>query len=75
MSVANSKQPARENSVSGAIWIALALVLIIEGIGPMLFPEKWKQYIHQLSAQPSEQLRTIGGVLVTIGVVSLMFLV
>ncbi len=60
--------------MSGAIWIALALVLIIEGIGPMLFPKKWKQYILQISLQPTEQLRTIGGVLVTIGVVSLVFL-
>lgn len=61
--------------MSEAILIALALVLVIEGIGPMLFPSKWKIYIMQLASQPSEQLRTIGGVMVTIGVVSLVFLI
>ena len=57
------------------ILIAFALVMIIEGIGPMLFPAKWKSYLMQISVQPTEQLRTIGGVLVTIGIVSLFFLV
>lgn len=61
--------------MSGVIWAALALVLIIEGIGPMLFPNAWKRYISELSSQPTEQIRTIGGVLVTIGCVSLLFLI
>lgn len=52
----------------------MALVLVIEGIGPMLFPKKWQHYIHSLLQQPVEQLRTIGGILVTVGVVSLYFL-
>ena len=56
------------------ILMALALVMIIEGLGPMLFPTKWKMYMMQVSGQPAEQLRTIGGVLVTIGIVSLFFL-
>lgn len=47
---------------------------MIEGIGPMLFPKRWKSYIYQIATQPNEQLRTIGGVMVTIGVVSLFFL-
>jgi len=60
--------------LSITILIALALVMVIEGIGPMLFPAKWKSYLMQVSAQPVDQLRTIGGVLVTIGIVSLFFL-
>lgn len=56
------------------IFIALAVVMIIEGLGPLLFPVKWKSYLMQVSAQPADQLRTVGGVLVTIGVVSLFFL-
>ncbi|GAC35326.1 DUF2065 domain-containing protein [Paraglaciecola polaris] len=54
--------------------IACALVLIIEGIGPMLFPNKWRLYLQQLVEQPVNQLRSVGGVLVTIGLVSLFFL-
>jgi uncharacterized protein YjeT (DUF2065 family) len=53
---------------------AFALVLIVEGLGPMLFPNKWQQFIQQLSQQPSNQLRTMGGVLVTIGIVCLYYL-
>ncbi|TRY33482.1 DUF2065 domain-containing protein [Aliiglaciecola sp. M165] len=55
--------------------MAFAIVLVIEGLGPMLFPKRWKNYILQISSQPTEQLRTIGGVMVTIGLVSLIFLV
>ncbi|MFA3791587.1 DUF2065 domain-containing protein [Aliiglaciecola sp. SL4] len=57
------------------IFIAFSIVLLIEGIGPMLFPRRWKSYIYQIASQPSEQLRTIGGVMVIIGAVSLFFLV
>ena len=63
-----------ENPVSDALWMALALVLIVEGLGPMLFPNRWLNYIRQLSAQPVSQLRTIGGIMVTVGVVCLIFL-
>ncbi|WP_158771913.1 MULTISPECIES: DUF2065 domain-containing protein [unclassified Paraglaciecola] len=54
--------------------IAGALVLIIEGLGPMLFPNKWRNYLQQMVEQPANQLRSVGGVLVTIGLVSLFFL-
>ncbi|GGD76298.1 DUF2065 domain-containing protein [Lacimicrobium alkaliphilum] len=60
--------------MSDAIWLALAMVLIIEGIGPMLFPNKWQQYIQQLAAQPPSQLRTMGGIMVIIGAVTLFYL-
>ena len=56
------------------LFIALALVLIIEGIGPMLFPNKWQAYMRQMAEQPSHQLRSFGGVLVTIGVVCLFYM-
>lgn len=55
-------------------WIALALVLVIEGLGPMLFPNKWRNYLQSFSEQPIEQLRTIGGVMVVLGLVSLWYL-
>jgi len=61
-------------TLGNTILIAFSLVLVIEGIGPMLFPKRWKSYIYQIATQPNEQLRTIGGVMVTIGVVSLFFL-
>ena len=56
------------------ILIAIALVLIVEGLGPMLFANKWQRFLQQVSQQPVNQLRTMGGILVTIGVVSLIYL-
>ena len=52
---------------------ALALVLIVEGLGPLLFPNKWRRYLLQVSQQPSNQLRQIGGVLVVFGVLLLLY--
>ena len=52
---------------------ALAMVLIIEGVGPLLFPNKWRNYLLQISQQPSNQLRQIGGVLVIFGTLLLLF--
>lgn len=56
------------------LWPALALVLVIEGIGPLLFPDRWRLYLLKLSQHSSNELRQIGGVLVVIGSVSLYYL-
>lgn len=57
------------------LWPALALVLIIEGIGPLLFPDRWRLYLLQVSQHPSNKLRQLGGVLVVTGLVSLFYLI
>ncbi|GMM69511.1 DUF2065 domain-containing protein [Alteromonas sp. MTD1] len=51
----------------------LAIVLIVEGIGPLLFPNKWRNYLLQVSQQPINQLRQMGGVLVIIGTLLLLY--
>lgn len=56
------------------LWPAMALVCIIEGLGPLLFPDRWRLYLLRISQQPSNQLRQIGGVLVILGAVSLYYL-
>jgi uncharacterized protein YjeT (DUF2065 family) len=61
-------------SFGEVILMAVAMVLIVEGIGPMFFANKWQGFLQQISQQPVSQLRTMGGVLVTIGVVSLIYL-
>ena len=38
---------------------ALAMVLIIEGLGPLLFPNKWRNYLQKLSQQPSNELLSL----------------
>ena len=29
--------------MNSTIWLALALVLVLEGLGPMLYPKAWKE--------------------------------
>ena len=53
-------------------WIAaLGLVLVIEGIGPMLVPNGWREVVTQMASQPDNLLRRLGGILVTVGLVIL----
>ncbi|MGK0409736.1 MAG: hypothetical protein ACJASB_001894 [Shewanella psychromarinicola] len=51
---------------------AFGLVLILEGLGPLLFPNKWQKYLLELSTQKQNFLRRLGGCLVTIGVILLI---
>ncbi|MGD8234445.1 DUF2065 domain-containing protein [Vibrio sp. TRT 1302] len=52
-----------------ALWLAFGLVLIVEGLGPLLAPKGWRNMVAQLSEQPDNQLRRIGGCLVVAGAV------
>ncbi|MEI6860327.1 MAG: DUF2065 domain-containing protein [Shewanella sp.] len=54
------------------IMLALAVVLIIEGIGPLLFPNRWKAYLKEISNQNQQLLQRFGGALVTAGIVLLI---
>lgn len=51
------------------IWSAVALVLILEGLGPMLFPGGWRKFIASVTGLPDRLLRRFGGGLVVAGVV------
>ncbi len=60
--------------MSNSLWLALGLVLIVEGLGPLLAPNGWRNMIKQLSDQEDNQLRRIGGCLVvTGGVIAYVF--
>ena len=54
------------------LWAALALVLILEGLVPFVSPGGYKNMVQQMSAMPEKTLRTIGLLLIVIGLVSLM---
>ena len=53
--------------------IGLAMALVIEGLGPLLFPNAWQRYLKELGDMDPAQMRRVGGVLVTIGAVSLWY--
>ncbi|MBA6265193.1 MAG: hypothetical protein ACI9N3_002723 [Colwellia sp.] len=50
---------------------AFALVLIIEGLVPALFPNKWQNYLIKLTQQPTSSIRNIGMSLLFFGVIIL----
>ena len=54
------------------LMLVLAIVLIIEGIGPLLFPNRWRAYLQEISSQNQRVLQRLGGTLVTAGVVILI---
>lgn len=48
--------------------LAFGLVLIIEGLAPALFPNKWRNYLLKLVEQPVGDIRNIGLLILMIGV-------
>lgn len=55
--------------MNSTTWMALALVLILEGAGPMLMPRLWRRMILSLTQLPDRLLHRFGGGLVVAGVV------
>ncbi|MBL0710782.1 MAG: DUF2065 domain-containing protein [Colwellia sp.] len=49
----------------------LGLVLIIEGIGPALFPNRWRNYLLRITKEPIGNLRSMGMVMLLLGIVLL----
>ena len=55
--------------MNSTIWLALALVLVLEGLGPMLYPRAWRRMIATMSQLPDNILRRFVGGLVVAGIV------
>ncbi|WP_298442083.1 DUF2065 family protein [uncultured Ferrimonas sp.] len=49
----------------------LAGVLLVEGLGPLLFPKQWQRLVTELAQQHPDSLRRVGGCLVTAALVLL----
>ncbi|MGL5814156.1 MAG: DUF2065 domain-containing protein [Aeromonas sp.] len=54
-----------------SVLMGLGLLLLFEGLGPLLMPKAWQRMLRLLSDQSPEQLRRIGGCLVVTGAVIL----
>lgn len=46
--------------MSSTLFIALALVLVIEGIFPFVAPELWRQTFQRITQMPQNQIRLMG---------------
>jgi len=58
-----------EWQMNTTIWMALALVLVLEGLGPMFLPRIWRRMILSMAQLPDRLLHRFGGGLVVAGVV------
>ncbi len=52
---------------------AIALLFIMEGILPFVFPEFWRKMMQEATQLPEGQLRVMGLVSITIGLLLLLF--
>ncbi len=57
-----------------SLWIAFALLLILEGLLPFLAPRVWREAFQRLIQLTDGQLRFIGLIAIGFGVVSLLVL-
>lgn len=46
--------------MNGTVWMALGLVLVFEGLGPMLYPKLWRRMILSMAQMPDGLLRRVG---------------
>ncbi len=53
--------------------IALSLMLVLEGIVPFLYPQRWRKLVHRLAEINDQQLR-ITGLLSMLAGVALLYL-
>ena len=42
------------------LWIAFCLLLVIEGVIPFLYPQRWRSLVAQLAQVSDSSLRIIG---------------
>lgn len=55
-----------------ALLFAIGLVLILEGIGPLLFPGRWRQVIETIMRLKDGQLRFLGLTSILLGLTVLL---
>jgi uncharacterized protein len=59
---------------SDSFWLAMALVLVIEGLFPFISPSGWRQMFSQILQKTDGQLRFFGLCSILGGVVWLLWL-
>ena len=60
---------------SNSIWLALAMVLIFEGLLPFLSPTRWRKAFEQVLKMNDGQIRFFGLCSVVLGILAIAFLI
>jgi hypothetical protein len=55
------------------LWVALGLVLIFEGLFPMISPGAWRRMFEQILQLEDGQIRFFGLIAITLGVFLLLW--
>jgi len=56
------------------LWTALALVLVIEGLMPLISPARWREVFSRVLALSDGQIRFIGLASIVLGLLGLLWL-
>ncbi|WP_374623806.1 DUF2065 domain-containing protein [Pandoraea sp.] len=57
---------------SSTIILALALMLIVEGMFPFVAPDRWRQSFRKITEMPSGQIRFFGLAAVSLGLILML---
>lgn len=57
--------------MTDTLWAAIALVLVVEGLMPLLAPRAWRDTFRRLIEMTDGQIRFIGLVSISLGLVAL----
>jgi uncharacterized protein YjeT (DUF2065 family) len=60
--------------MEASIWLALAIVLVIEGLLPFLSPTSWRKAFEQALKLSDGQIRFFGLCSVVLGLLAMLFL-
>ncbi|MDN7675943.1 DUF2065 domain-containing protein [Burkholderia oklahomensis] len=58
---------------AGSLLLALALMLIIEGAFPFVFPSAWRDTFRRIAERPPHHIRIGGFIVMAIGLALLLF--
>jgi uncharacterized protein YjeT (DUF2065 family) len=59
--------PARSDGVADSLWTAFALLLVVEGLLPLVAPQVWRESFRRLVQLTDGQLRFVGLVSIVLG--------
>jgi uncharacterized protein len=60
--------------MAGSLLLAIALMLIIEGMFPFVFPAAWRDTFRKIAERPPHQIRMGGLIVMALGLI-LLFIV
>lgn len=58
--------------LTGSIALAIALMLIIEGMFPFVFPTAWRETFRKIATRPAHHIRIGGLIIMVLGLLLLL---